>query len=141
MGNPGEMENTTVKNTINLLDIVLENEQYSPHANMLSAVRLLQIGNYLELKSGQTVIDCGCGRGEALCLWAKYFGTCGVGVDRHAPSIADATALAEREGVTDKVQFVHGDMREYEMEEKHFDVAACLGRRSASEGLNRPSES
>jgi cyclopropane fatty-acyl-phospholipid synthase-like methyltransferase len=116
-----------MKKTANLLEIVLENERFSPRANMLSAVRLLQIGNYLELRAGQTVIDCGCGRGEALCLWAKYFGTQGVGVDRDASSIADATALAEREGVTNKVQFVHRDMREYEMEEEHFDVAACLG--------------
>ena len=116
-----------MKNTTNLLEIVLENERYSPHANMLSAFRLLQIGIYLELKPGQTVIDCGCGRGEALCLWAKYFGTLGVGVDRHAPSIADATALAEREGLSDKVRFVLATMRDYEMPEKPFDVAACLG--------------
>ena len=116
-----------MKNTTNLLEIVKENEQYSPNANMLSAFRLLQMGNYLELKEGQTVIDCGCGRGEALCLWARYFGTAGVGVDRHAPSIADARALAERTGVTDKVEFVHGKMQEYEMGQEPFDVAACLG--------------
>jgi len=115
-----------MKNTTNLLEIVLETEQYSPHTNMLSAFRLLQIGNYLELKPGQTVIDCGCGCGEVLCLWAKYFGTSGVGVDCDAPAIANATALAERGGVTDKVQFVCGNMREYEMDEKRFDVAACL---------------
>ena len=116
-----------MKNTTNLLETVLENEQYSPHHNMLSAFRLLQIGNYLELKAGQTVIDCGCGRGEALCLWAKYFGTSGVGVDRDAPGLAEATALAKREGLGDRVQFVRANMQEYEMKEKRFDVAACLG--------------
>ena len=122
-----EMENMPLKNTTNLLEIVTEAEQYSPQTNMLSAFRLLEIGSYLELKAGQTVIDCGCGRGEVLCLWAKYFGTSGVGVDTDGPAIANAAALAERGGVTDKVQFVHGDMREYEMGEKPFDVAACLG--------------
>ena len=122
-----EMENTPVKSTVNLLEIVLENDQYSPHHNMLSAFRLLQIGDYLELEPGQTVIDCGCGRGEALCLWAKYFGTHGVGVDRDAPGLAEATALAEREGLSDKVQFVCADMREYESKKDGFDVAACLG--------------
>jgi len=121
------MENTPVKSTVNLLEIVLENDQYSPHHNMLSAFRLLQIGDYLELEPGQTVIDCGCGRGEALCLWAKYFGTHGVGVDRDAPGLAEATALAEREGLSDKVQFVCADMREYESKKDGFDVAACLG--------------
>jgi cyclopropane fatty-acyl-phospholipid synthase-like methyltransferase len=116
-----------MKNTVNLLDIVNEAERFSPQANMLSAFRLLQIGNYLELKGGQTVIDCGCGRGEALCLWAKYFGTIGLGVDVHGPSIADATSLAKHEGVSDKVQFVQADMRAYDLEQKRFDVAACLG--------------
>jgi len=121
------MENTPVKNTTNLLEIAMEAEQYSPVTNMLSASRLLAIGNYLELRVGQTVIDCGCGRGEVLCLWAKYFGISGVGVDASASAIANATALAEREGAGDKVHFVHRNMREYEMHEKAFDVAACLG--------------
>jgi cyclopropane fatty-acyl-phospholipid synthase-like methyltransferase len=116
-----------MKNTPDLLEILRETEQYSPVTNMLSASRLLAIGNYLELKPGQSVIDCGCGSGEVLCLWAKYFGTSGLGVDTDAPAIASAGELAEREGVTDKVQFVCGNMRDYELGDKRFDVAACLG--------------
>jgi len=120
------MENTPVKNTTNLLDILMEDEQYSPVTKILSASRLLAIGNYLELKAGQTVIDCGCRGGEVLCLWAKYFGTSGVGVDGGASAVASGTAMAERGGVADKVRFVRGNVREYEMDEKPFDVAACL---------------
>ena len=116
-----------MKSTTDLLEIVMETEQYSPVTNMLSASRLLAIGNYLELKAGQAVIDCGCGSGEVLCLWAKYFGISGVGVDASARAVSNATALAERGGAADKVRFVHANMREYEMHEKPFDVAACLG--------------
>ena len=124
-----------MKDTTNLLEIVMEAEQYSPYTIILSAFRLLEIGRYLELKAGQTVIDCGCDNGEALCLWAKYFGTSGVGVDANASAIANATALAEREGVSDKVQFVHSNMREHEMGEKRFDVAVCLTASRSFEGF------
>jgi len=99
---------------------------FSPVTSMISASRLLAIGNYLELTAGQTVIDCGCGSGEVLCLWAKYFGTAGVGVDVSAPAIANATALAERAGVADRAQFACGNVREYEMREEGYDIAACL---------------
>ena len=116
-----------MQNTMDLLEMVLEIERFSPHHNMLSATRLLQIGNYLELEEGQSVMDCGCGRGEALCLWAKYFGTQGIGVDVHAPSLSDAAALAQRENLSDKVQFVHANMQEYETNGTGFDVVACLG--------------
>lgn len=104
-----------MKNPVHLREIAMEIERYSPVTNMLSAFRLLAIGEYLELKAGQSVIDCGCGSGEVLCLWAKYFGISGVGVDTDASAIANARALAEREGVTDKVQFVCGNVREYEI--------------------------
>jgi len=114
-------------NTISLLDIVDEAERFSPRTNMISAFRLLEIGNYLELKEGETVIDCGCGHGEVLCLWAKYFGTSGLGVDGDASAIANALALAEREGVSDKVEFVQSEMGKHDTDGRQWDVAVCLG--------------
>jgi cyclopropane fatty-acyl-phospholipid synthase-like methyltransferase len=114
-------------NTVSLLDIVNEAEKFSPRTNMISACRLLEIGNYLGLKQGHTVIDCGCGHGEVLCLWAKYFGTSGLGVDSDASAIANASALAEREGLSDKVEFAQSEMGRHDTAGEQWDVAVCLG--------------
>ena len=83
---------------MDLLDLVTELEVDAPAANAVSPRRLLSIGKYLRLAKGQRVVDFGCGRGEMLCLWAKYFGTKGVGIDLDAAFPADARARAERRG-------------------------------------------
>jgi SAM-dependent methyltransferase len=122
----------SVEDAMELLDLVTELEVDSPAANAVSPLRLLTIGKYLGLKAGQRVIDFGCGRGEMLCLWARCFGTTGVGVDTHRASLADAVTRAERWAMVDKVEFVCQDVKAYELGETRFNVAACM---SASMGF------
>ncbi len=110
-----------------LLEIVTELEIDAPAANTVSPLRLLAIGKYLGLTAGQTVIDFGCGRGEMLCLWAKHFGTIGIGIDKGRMSLTDAASRADRWGIGDKVEFICQDVKQYDAGATTFHVAACMG--------------
>jgi len=112
---------------MDLLDLLTELEMDIPVANIVSPLRLLAIGKYLELSAGQTVIDLGCGRGEMLCLWAKHFGISGLGIDRERDLLAEALSRASRWHVTDRLQFLCQDMQEFDPSGSRFDVAACMG--------------
>ncbi|ANN65303.1 SAM-dependent methyltransferase [Bordetella bronchialis] len=54
--------------------------------------------------------DLGSGDGRIPITAAKRFGTRGVGVDIDPVRIQEARANAKKEGVTDKVQFIQGDL-------------------------------
>jgi SAM-dependent methyltransferase len=54
--------------------------------------------------------DLGSGDGRIPITAAKRFGTRGVGVDIDPQRIQEARANAKKEGVTDKVQFIQGDL-------------------------------
>ena len=56
------------------------------------------------------VYDLGCGDGRIVVAAAKARGARGVGIDIDPARIAEATALARREGVTDRVTFVLADL-------------------------------
>ena len=60
--------------------------------------------------SADVVYDLGCGDGRIVVAAAKARGARGVGVDIDPERIAEANALAQREGVTDRVTFVLGDL-------------------------------
>lgn len=60
--------------------------------------------------SDDVVYDLGCGDGRIVVAAAKTRGARGVGIDIDPERIADATALAVREGMTDRVTFVLGDL-------------------------------
>jgi len=109
-----------------LLDMIDELEVDGPAASPASMARLLAIGRYLGLKAAHRAIDFGCGRGEMLCLWARCFGTVGVGVDRDEGLLADARARARLWHVDSHVSFVQQDAKEFRAK-GHFDVAACIG--------------
>ncbi|MCC7145730.1 MAG: methyltransferase domain-containing protein [Phycisphaeraceae bacterium] len=115
-----------------LLDLVSQLEVDTPAANAVSPLRLLEIGKYLGLKAGQSVIDFGCGRGEMLCLWARYFGATGVGVDMDHSFLAEAATRAQCWAIADKANFVCQDVKSYELGAADFNVAACM---SASMGF------
>jgi hypothetical protein len=54
--------------------------------------------------------DLGSGDGRIPITAAKRYGTHGVGVDIDPQRIRDANANAKRAGVTDKVEFIQGDL-------------------------------
>lgn len=59
--------------------------------------------------SGDVLYDLGSGDGKVVIAAAKL-GARGVGIDIDPRRIAEANANAEREGVTDRVQFILGDI-------------------------------
>ncbi len=58
------------------------------------------------------LIDLGCGDGRLPITAAKQFGTRGLGIDLNPVRIIEAKANAEKAAVTDKVEFLLGDLFE-----------------------------
>jgi SAM-dependent methyltransferase len=111
---------------MNLLELLTELEVDAPVATAASPLRLLAIGKYLGLRTGQSIIDYGCGRGEVLCLWARHLGISGVGIDLDAAYLADARERALRWRIASRVSFVQRDARQHHDPPGAFDVAVCL---------------
>jgi SAM-dependent methyltransferase len=88
--------------------------------------KLATLGNAIDLRPGQTVLDLACGKGELLCTWARDHGISGVGVDLSTVFTAAARKRAEELGVVDRVSIVHGDASSY-VAESPVDVACCIG--------------
>jgi SAM-dependent methyltransferase len=63
-----------------------------------------------KVTSRDVVYDLGCGDGRIVIAAAQRFGARGVGIDIDPARIAEATANAQRAGVSDRVRFVLADM-------------------------------
>ena len=74
--------------------------------NPLSVDKLRLLGDVCRIAKGTRLLDLACGKGEMLCLFARDLGASGVGVDIHAPHLADARARATELGVDRAVTFV-----------------------------------
>jgi SAM-dependent methyltransferase len=94
--------------------------------NPLTAAKLAALGEALRLAPGRQVLDLASGSGEMLCTWAREHGVTGTGVDISTVFTEQARARAAELGVTDRVEFVHGDATGYVSAEP-VDLAACLG--------------
>jgi len=94
--------------------------------NPFTSEKLATLGAALRMKPETRVLDLGSGSGEMLCTWARDYGISGVGIDMSCLFSAQAKLRAEELGVSDRVEFIHGDAVGYVANEK-ADVAACLG--------------
>lgn len=70
-----------------------------------------------EVSSDDVLYDLGSGDGRILITAAKRYGTRGVGVDIDPERIKEANENAAKAGVTDKVEFVEGDLFEMDFSE------------------------
>lgn len=102
--------------------------------NPLSAEKLRQLGEALQLRGGETFLDLASGKGEMLCTWARDHKIRGVGVDVSSVFTAKARARSVELGVSDRVKFVHADATGYESNVP-VDVAACLGATWIADGV------
>ena len=81
---------------MNLLDLVGMLELDAEIRSPTSPIKLVTTGKIIGLKEGNRVIDFGCGCGEALALFGKYFGITGVGIDADQRFCALWTELLRR---------------------------------------------
>lgn len=94
--------------------------------NPFSAEKLATLGAALRMKPGTRVLDLGSGSGEMLCTWALDYGINGTGIDMSRLFSDQARRRAAELGVTDRVEFIHGDATGY-VSDKKAGVAACVG--------------
>lgn len=71
------------------------------------------------------VLDVGCGVGATACYLAKTYDCQVVGVDLRESMIARSNERAQREGVTNLVEFRVADVQDLPFDDAHFDVALC----------------
>ena len=63
-----------------------------------------------DVTKDDVVYDLGCGDGRIVITAAKEFGAKGVGVDIDPQRILESNENARKEGVTDRVQFIEGNL-------------------------------
>ena len=73
--------------------------------------------NAAKVGADDVLYDLGSGNGIIPVTAAKRFGTRGMGIDIDPQRIAEARANAEKNGVTDKVNFIQGDLFEQDLSE------------------------
>lgn len=79
-------------------------------------VRLCAIG------ADSYVLDVGCGVGVTPCYLAKRYRCRVVGVDIHPGMVERSKERAQREGVSERVEFRVGDAQELPFEDELFDA-------------------
>lgn len=71
------------------------------------------------------VLDVGCGAGATVCYLAKMYRCNVVGVDLRESMVALSNERAQKEGVTDHVEFRVADAQDLPFDDAHFDVVLC----------------
>lgn len=112
---------------MNILDLVNILESGAIVKSPATPLKLVTLGKIVGLSPGSRVIDFGCGQGEALALWAQYFGITGVGIDIFQVHCERAVNRLAEHGLTKQIEIVCMNAAEYLFEERSYDVASCIG--------------
>ena len=81
-----------------------------------------ELAGLCHIGPGSYVLDVGCGAGVTPCFLAKEYGCRVVGVDILEGMIEKSRQRAEREGVTDRVDFRVADAQDLPFEDDLFDA-------------------
>ena len=73
------------------------------------------------------ILDIGCGPGMQTVQLAKLSGGQIEAVDRHQPFLDQLILSAKKEGVSDRINAVQGDMFNLKYEKESFDIVWCEG--------------
>jgi SAM-dependent methyltransferase len=81
----------------------------------------------LDLPSGSTVLDVGCGCGEFLLRLFERFGVDGTGVDISQDSIEEAKRRAIGRAPASAIRFMVADAQSHHFPPASVDLGACMG--------------
>jgi ubiquinone/menaquinone biosynthesis C-methylase UbiE len=81
-----------------------------------------QLVKMCEIGEGKNVLNVGCGTGQNSIYIAKNYDCRVIGVDIAEGMILKAIENAEKEEITDKVEFSRGDAYDLQFEDNSFDV-------------------
>ena len=82
---------------------------------------------WLNLSSGQTLLDIACGSGGPVLRIAERTGCAVVGVDVHEQAIATANSLAAQRGLTERARFQLADATaQLPFPDASFDAITCI---------------
>jgi SAM-dependent methyltransferase len=82
---------------------------------------------WIDVAPGACVLDVACGAGGPALRLARGAGCALVGIDINARAIATATALADEQGVADRVRFVcHDATAPLPFPDRTFDAIVCV---------------
>ena len=104
---------------------VAERDHELQNPTSVDKIRLL--GEHLRLRSDSHVLDVASGRGGPAVVLAETFGCRVTGVEKSIEFFEVARERADRRGVSDRVEFVLADARDYALERETYDVSMCLG--------------
>jgi arsenite methyltransferase len=100
---------------------VLLGNSFHPGGLALTA----RLGELLELRPGQRLLDVAAGKGESAIFVAKNFGCEVVGIDFGADNVAEAMSRAQSAGVASLVRFQQGDAEQLDVPANTFDAVIC----------------
>ena len=97
-----------------------------------------RLAGLLAIGPDSSVLDAGSGRGASAVHLARHLGCSVVGITLEPAGVAAGRELAERHGVTDRVEFIQGELREVDLGDRRFDfvlmecVLSILDRKGAA---------
>jgi SAM-dependent methyltransferase len=113
-----------IMNLLNLVELLeLDNINLIGYA---SPLKIVAIGKILGFNNDTKVIDLGCGRGDVLNLWGKYFGISGTGVEAYDEFCETAIQKLKDNGLENKINIICADASTYELPKGTYDVASCI---------------
>ena len=84
-----------------------------------------RLGQLLDLRPGQRVLDVAAGKGASAIFLAQQFGCEVVGIDYSPNIIIEATSNTEQADVADLVRFEQGDAERLPFDDNSFDAIIC----------------
>ena len=95
--------------------------------NPTSREKILLLGTWLRLEPQSRVLDIACGKGGPALILASSFKCRITGVERFPEFAATARERVADAGLSDFVEIVEADGREFPLETGAWDAALCLG--------------
>lgn len=86
---------------------------------------LYDLAGTLGVTASSLVLDAGCGQRQHSCALARQFGCQVIGLDMVESNLAQARANAKREGLSEQVSFLQGDIHKLPWDSEHFDLIWC----------------